>query len=75
MFKNASLAAETAAAVENLMKECKFSSMRETMLDIIQEDIECAGYPAIAAEPFKECSDDELLQYCMELYKLGTLPL
>ena len=75
MFKNASLAAETAAVVENLMKEWKFSSMRETMLDIIQEDIESAGYPAIAAEPFKECSDEELLQYCMELYKLGALPL
>ena len=75
MFKNISLAAETAAAVEKLMKEWNVSSIRETMLDIIQEDIECAGYPAIAAEPFKECSDEELLQYCMELYKLGTLPL
>ena len=35
MFKNISLAAETAAAVEKLMKEWNFSSIRETMLDII----------------------------------------
>lgn len=75
MFKNTSLAAETAAAVEKLMKEWNFSSIRETMLDIIQEDIECAGYPAIAAEPFKECSDEELLNYCVRLYEFGLLSI
>ena len=39
MFRSVHLVAETAAAVETLMKEWGFSSLRETMLDIIREDI------------------------------------
>lgn len=75
MFRSVHLVAETAAAVETLMKEWGFSSLRETMLDIIREDIECAGLPAIAAEPYKDSTDEELLQYCTELYRRDSLPL
>ena len=53
MIRNAHLAAETAAALAAIMKEWKSSSLGDMIPDIIQENIEYAGLPAIAAEPRK----------------------
>jgi len=53
MIRNVHLAAETAAALAAIMKEWKSSSLGDTIPDIIRENIEYAGLPAIAAEPRK----------------------
>lgn len=53
MIRNVHLAAETAVALAAIMKEWKSSSLGDTIPDIIRENIDCAGLPAIAAEPRK----------------------